>query len=330
MNLNMIAKQAGVSVSTVSKAFNGSKEISQSTKERIFEIARENNCFEKYFKNKYDKKVVAVIYPELQGNYYTQIVDELEKMLREKNVVMVSSITNFDKEREKALVDYYAMYSGVDGIILVEAMNKRYKNIRIPLVSFMTSDAKTRNSHSDNIQIDVNGSVEEAIMCLKEFGHTRIGFAGESLTAIKAEMYKKAMRKAGLIVRPSDIKVSSKRFEEAGVECMNAWFDEPDRPTAILAAYDYIAVGVLRSIYKKGYSVPEHFSVVGMDDIPIISYMHTSISSIKTNTLHACRTIVDVVVKKMDNQFYTSRENITISTEFILRESVGPVSTSCK
>ncbi len=104
MNLSMIAKPAEVSVSTVSKAFSGSKEISEETKLRIFEIAKQNNCFDKYFKNKYGKKVVAVLYPEIQSNYYTKIVDDLERMLRQKDVVMVSSITNFDKERENITI----------------------------------------------------------------------------------------------------------------------------------------------------------------------------------------------------------------------------------
>ena len=65
MNLSMIAKLAGVSVSTASKAFAGSREISAETRERIFQIARENGCFDKYIKSKYKKKVIAVIYPEL-------------------------------------------------------------------------------------------------------------------------------------------------------------------------------------------------------------------------------------------------------------------------
>jgi len=324
MNLKMIAKLAGVSVATVSKAFSGSKEISDKTKERIFEIARQNDCFDKYFKNKYGKKVVAVIYPEIQSNYYAKIVDDLEKMLQERNIVMVSSISDFDKEREVELFQYYAFYSGVDGIIIVEQRNHIKNNIHMPVVSFFTSGVKAKNKHADNIQIDLSASIEEAILCLKELGHTKIGFAGEALTGVKLDMYKKAMRKAELIVRPADIKISSKRFEEAGIECMEKWFQEENPPTAILAAYDYIAVGLARCISKKGLSIPEDFSIVGIDDIPIVSYMHTAISSVKTHTEEACRAIVDTIVKKIENPYYTPRENITIKTEFVRRESIGP------
>ena len=81
MNLSMIANLAGVSVSTASKAFAGSREISEETRERIFQIARENGCFDKYIKNKYEKKVIAVIYPELRGGFYTDVLSILDELI---------------------------------------------------------------------------------------------------------------------------------------------------------------------------------------------------------------------------------------------------------
>ena len=70
MTLQRLADLAHVSVATVSKAFSGSKEISEETRQRIFAIARENNCFEKYHKGIYHKRVISVIAPELRGEYY--------------------------------------------------------------------------------------------------------------------------------------------------------------------------------------------------------------------------------------------------------------------
>ena len=64
MNLSNIAKKAGVSVSTVSKAFSGSREIGEATRQRIFDIARAEGCFDKYNKNPFSKPVIAVICPE--------------------------------------------------------------------------------------------------------------------------------------------------------------------------------------------------------------------------------------------------------------------------
>ena len=131
------------------------------------------------------------------------------------------------------------------------------------------------------------------------------------------------MYKAGLIIRPSDIKISSRRFEAAGMEIMESWLEEKQPPTAILAAYDYIAIGLARSIHSKGLRVPEDFSIIGMDDISVIPYMETSMSSIRTNTEEACRVCVDLIMKKIDNQYYRSRQDIVIATELVIRESVA-------
>ena len=74
MNLQTLAKYSGCSVSTVSKAFSGSSEISEDTKNKIFEIAKELGCFEKYSKEIYGKKLIAVLCPETESAYYTSFL----------------------------------------------------------------------------------------------------------------------------------------------------------------------------------------------------------------------------------------------------------------
>ena len=78
MNIQKLAKLAGVSAGTVSKAFSGSLEISDKTRQHVFEIAKQYGCFEHYNKNKYSKKVVAVICPEVKSEYYCSIVSFIE------------------------------------------------------------------------------------------------------------------------------------------------------------------------------------------------------------------------------------------------------------
>lgn len=320
MNLSTIAKLAGVSVSTVSKAFAGSAEISDQTREQIYRIARENGCFDKYIKHKYNKKVVAVICPEMLGGAYPATLATLDRMIAAQGGLMISSATNFSDARKKELFTYYSSYGKVDGIIVIGSAGGLNNSIKIPLVSLFN---KGRNSKVDTIQCDVQSAMIQAIECLKQYGHTRIGFAGEHLTMGKVDDYRTAMEEAGLYVRPNDIKVSAKRFEEAGMEIMEQWLAEKEPPTAIIAAYDNIAMGIVKSIRRKGLRVPEDFSVIGIDDIPLAAYTDTSLSSIRTFREEACQAAVDLLMKKIENQYYTSRQEIIISTELILRDSVG-------
>ena len=69
MTLRELAALTNYSVSTVSKAFHGAEDISESTREEIFAVAREYGCFGKYYKDKYQKKIIAVICPELRSEH---------------------------------------------------------------------------------------------------------------------------------------------------------------------------------------------------------------------------------------------------------------------
>ena len=105
MNIKKLSQLAGVSPGTISKAFNGSQEISEATRAKIFEIAKQYNCFERYNKLKYTKKVVAVICPEVKSEYYCSIVSYIEKSLHKLGVMMVLSISEFSTEKEEELIN---------------------------------------------------------------------------------------------------------------------------------------------------------------------------------------------------------------------------------
>ena len=79
MTLGKLAGIAGVSVSTASKAFSGSNEISEATREMIFELARKYGCFDKYYKNKYESTVFAVIAPEINSEHYYKLIIAIQK-----------------------------------------------------------------------------------------------------------------------------------------------------------------------------------------------------------------------------------------------------------
>ena len=78
ITLSKIAKLAHVSVSTVSKAFSGSSEVNEQTRNLIFEIAKQNNCFKKYYNTKYPRYVIAVISPEFKSSFYSLSEGEAE------------------------------------------------------------------------------------------------------------------------------------------------------------------------------------------------------------------------------------------------------------
>lgn len=328
MNLETLAQLAGVSVGTVSKAFSGSGEISEKTRERIFTIARENGCFDKYNKNRFSKKVIAVLCPEVTSAYYTAILSLLEKEITAHGGICLVSVTSFLPEREKELFDYYASYCRADGVILVNQCARINNVVRTPAVSLMCNTRASQSCNIDRIDSDMSDSIHEAVAYLKFLGAERIGFVGEKKTSSKLTLFKKAMLAEHLNIDEHFIYISEHRFEKAGEDCANAWLAADILPQAVLAAYDYIAIGFIQRLKTVGLSVPQELSVIGMDDIPLAAYFDPPLSSIRSNTDEACRMAVELILKKIDNQYFSTRQRLSVPSELIVRGSCTKISSA--
>ena len=318
MNLADIAREAGVSVATVSKAFSGAKDVGADTRERIFAVAKQHGCFDHYNKNKFEKPVIAVLTPEL-SEHYTAITGFLDREITALGGIMVESMTGFSPEREQELFQYYTGYAHVDGIILIDERGEIQNTTQVPAVAFH----RKKRRYIDNIVLDFDRGVEDAVRYLKEMGHTDIGFAGEQLTTGKQDCFCRAMRKVGLPLQKKRIKTTATRFEMAGEELAAAWLREGDLPTALITSYDHIAIGAIRYFRRHGVRVPEDISVIGMDDIPVAPSFDYSLTSIRVPTEAACCEAVKLLFKKLQNQHYSTRQSIVLNTAFVARETTG-------
>ena len=321
MNLTDIAREAGVSVATVSKAFSGARDISDATRERVFAVARLAGCFDHYNKNKFPKHVIAVLLPELTSEYYSAIAAVLEREITAAGGIMTVSTANFDKTRAKELFDYYASYAHADGIILIDAGQNLSNTTGVPAVAF--SGKQRKRQYIDTIVLNFDSGLTAAVQHLKELGHTEIGFACETLAVAKQEHFCTAMRRAGLTPHKRHLKLTDARFEQAGEVLAAEWLREGELPTAIITAYDHIAIGAMRYFRRHGVRVPEDISLIGMDDIPLCTYLDSALTSIRVPAEAACREAVALVLKKMKNQHYSVRDSIVLQTELVLRDTTG-------
>lgn len=160
MTLSKLAKLANVSVSTVSKAFSGSKEVSSDTRELVFRIAKENNCFDKFYKNIYDKTVIAVICPEFRSRYYGNYISLLETEISKRGSTMLVGCTDFDINKENELLEYYTTYAKVDGIIMVSQQSEGISSYSIPIISLSMC------AGIDSIYQSIENCIYEAIKYL--------------------------------------------------------------------------------------------------------------------------------------------------------------------
>ena len=316
MTLSKIAKLANVSVSTASKAFSGSSEVNEETREMIFRVAREHGCFKKFYNAKFPKLVIAIIAPEFKSAYYTRYLSCLQDALGAENCELCVSTTDFSPEKEESLLEYYYKHSNVDGILVLDSHISIEGRYEIPIVS-LNSKRKARYPHE--IINNMYPAMQECAAYLKSKNVTDVGFVGERLTQGKCRSFAQALGEVGIQLPEENISTTEKRFEEGGYDAMEKLFEKNRVPRAILCAYDYMAIGVVRCICEHGLRVPEEVAVLGMDNLRQDEFLTPPLASISSKTQTLCNLGAEAILRLINGESVPDRQEV--NSTFYLRRS---------
>lgn len=317
MSLKELAKQANVSISTVSKAFSGSADISEKTRDHIFNTAKSMGIYEKYHKERAPKTVIAIICPEICSEYYSDIVDNINKSAEKYGAMTVVSISGFDSTRVNELFRYHAYIQKVDGIIVLSGAESIINPDKFPVIAFGTSF----DADKDSISVDVQDGILSAIRYLAENGHSKIAYIGEKNTEKTFDEFKSAMDALGLIVDKKLVYSGTERFEEAGVAGMTRMFESKSVPTAVFAAYDYIAIGAIKCINAHGLKVPDDISIIGTDDTYSAAQMNIPLTSI-SKTPGGYDKAIEMLLRKINNKYVSFKAGEPYKAKLVKRKSV--------
>ena len=316
MTLSKLAKLANVSVSTASKAFSGSPEVSDETRNMIFDIARENHCFRKFYNAKYPKVVIAIIAPEFKGAYYTRYLCCIQDELEKANCELCVSTTNFSEEKERSLLEYYCRYASVDGIIVMGSLVNTFPEQEIPVV-FITPTNKQPNCVS--VSLDFVPALRQTIDYLKSKNVSSVGFIGETLTHGKLKAVTQIFAEEYIPLNRQHIVISDKRFEAGGYDAMEKLFAQEQLPRVVICAYDHMAIGAIQCIYDHGLTVPEDIAVIGFDDIAEAKFLNPPLSSIYVHVEDICRLASQAILQNINGESAELSQRVT--SELKLRRS---------
>lgn len=321
MTLNELAGTLGLSVSAVSKAFSGATDVGEETRERVFKAAKKYGCFEKYYKGHRNRKVVAILIPETDREFYSRLCGILERLLHKQGIDTIIGVTRCDKDHAARMFSDFAYRMQVDGVIVLGYAEKIQNPDEIPLIVLMNDTPHAANA--DRVRFYQTDAICELIGKIKEFGHKSVGFIGEVNTGIKLDMYKMAMRHHGIPVKSKYIVADTKeRSVVAGEIGMQKLIDSGDVPSVIFTAYDQIAFGAMKRAMQCGYRIPQDISFAGFDNELLTSYLDVPLTSIGFELDEACEKIVSLLIKRMENKHYRSEETIIVPYEVHIRESL--------
>lgn len=247
MTIKKLAELSGFSIGTVSKAFSGSREISEDTRQKIFEIAKLNNCYENLNTRKFPKKIIGIIVSDISG--YSSVLNQLESCIRASGAVPVIMTGSKSKKAEAELVDISIRYKKTDGVIIVNPNGSYSHDCVIPL----------------SIEQENAPSLADAIALLKRGGHSRISFIATSKGSYSSGMFKKLLAENGIRSGGNYYAESDSDSELSGYETMGHLFEMSTIPTAIISESDAMAKGAEKYIVSRGLKVPKDISVIGLE-----------------------------------------------------------------
>ena len=321
----MIAAEAGVSQSTVSKALRDSGEISDKTALRIRNIAEQMG----YFKEKkarlrrtmeYLYPHVAVLVPEIIGWSYALAVTSLQNRIEAIGGTVQIYLTKFDEARFSILVDRLNRESFAD-IILSFASYTYTGRSRLP-IGYMTGHSPEDPNCAFSVSADVAGGYEDAVRHLYKLGHRKIGFLGEENTTIKQQFFCDAMEKCGCRIRREWLIKTQSRFEQIGHEGVAAMCALSAMPTALVTAYDEVAFGAVRELRRRGFRVPEDISVVGCNDTHSAACMDPPLTTIRIHSEARTDAVVRLICAVLEgNPLSVEEMHLSLPAPLIIRES---------
>lgn len=293
ITLSKIAKEAHVSVSTASKAFSGSTEVNEETRQVIFNVAKKYGCFKKFFNAKYTKYVIAVICPEFGSMHYARYLSFLRQHLEKENCEICVAESNFSAEKEKQLLEYYYKHADVDAIIVIQPAGDIYGYHEVPVLLLGRVDKKR---DCPTVFCNMDTALEESIDYLSERGVDSVGYIGEALSAGKLVHLQNILIKKGLACRDEHIQIASQRFEAGGYEAMEKLLHASSLPRVVICAYDNMALGAMRCIMDHGLRIPEDIAILGMDNIPQAPYFVPPLASIASQTEELCSIATQTII----------------------------------
>ena len=269
-----VARLAGVSQAAVSMVLSGgSGAIPAETWERITSAAKKLG----YVPNRAAQALrtsrtmtIACIVPDITNPFYPALIRGIQSVTDEVNYDVVAVNTDGHPERERHFLDWFRQ-GRVDGVIGV-FFTLRAKDFK-PLVDAGVPVIRIESSHKrggaiaiDDIFVDSQAAAAEVTHYLHDKGHTRIAMiAGRGgPQGVRVEGYRAAMAQFG---GTEHVVIEDEFNEQAGVRAAEAVLASGYAPTAIFAANDLMAIGVMQALRDRGIDIPREIAVVGFDDI---------------------------------------------------------------
>jgi LacI family transcriptional regulator len=329
VTLREIAKAAGCSVSTVSRAFAGSEHpVNEETKTRILAIANRlgyrPNVAARGLKTDRTFTVGLVVY-NIASPFTPVLIRGIQEYLRQHDYFSIIISTDWDPELESEAV-HQLISRSIDGIIFVESWRDE-ANITLDVANkpYVFVYRLFNGSYANSVLADDRHGARLAVEHLVKLGHRRIGYINgpHDWNSSKDRLagYRDVLTQYEIPYDPSLVEEGSWEVQ-SGYPIARKYLAMSDRPTAIFAANDLMALGAIYAVQDAGLHVPNDVAVVGYDDRDIASCSKPTITTICPPSFEMGKLAAQLIVNRLENQVEI-KEPVRVQGKLIIRESCG-------
>ncbi|MCC7372417.1 MAG: LacI family DNA-binding transcriptional regulator [Chloroflexi bacterium] len=325
-----VAREAGVSTTTVSHVLNDTRPVAVATRQRVLaaieRLHYEVNSLAQGLKR--DRShTIGLLITDISNPFFTSLVRGIEDVANAAGYSVI--LCNTDEDPRKELT-YLSMLrrKRVDAILMAPTGTRqpavdRLVELGFPLVCF---DRPPPGAPCDAVLVDNVRGAWEAVNHLVELGHTRIGvisgLAGVGTTNERLAGFHQALADRGIRADPDLVRLGNSRLD-GGYREMLALLDLPRPPSAVFSTNNLMTIGALLALQARQVRVPDDLAIVGFDDFDWAIVLRPRLTSVAQPTYEIGATAARMLLERIEGGGGKEPRHVVLPTRLIVRESCG-------
>ncbi|HJV94913.1 MAG TPA: LacI family DNA-binding transcriptional regulator [Albitalea sp.] len=323
-----VAREARVSVATVSRALNGHSNVTPETRDHVLGVAARLRFIPSEAARTLISRrthTVGALLPDLHGEYFSELIRGIDLAARARGLHLLVSSSHGDAAEAAAALR--AMNGRVDGLLVMSPhvnADFLWGNVPEGLPAVLMNTRVAEGKHS-SFAVDNYGGAFAMVRHLVERGHKRIAFVAGPDSNFEAQERLRGYRAAlaELLPEAHEDVLQGDFTQESGWRVGNQVVALTERPTAVFASNDMMAIGCLSAFNEAGLQVPRDIALAGFDDIPISRYVNPPLTTVRAQITELGALALDRLASSIEEPERIAVQHLTLRADLIVRQSTA-------
>jgi LacI family transcriptional regulator len=323
-----VARVAGVSVATVSRTLNGHPNVTPVMRERVMGVVTQLRFVPSSTARSMITRrthTIGALLPDLHGEYFSELIRGIDLAARARGLHLLVSSSHGDAV--EAATALRAMNGRVDGLLVMSphaSADFLWGNVPDDLPAVLMNTHVAGGRHS-SFEVDNHGGARAMVAHLVGLGHREIAFVAGPESNFEAQERLRGFRAAMAEALPGHVEqVLQGDFTQAsGYRAGQQIVALAERPSAVFASNDMMAIGCLAAFNEAGLRVPADLSLAGFDDVPVSRYVNPPLTTVQARIVELGGLALERLASAIEAPEHETPRHQTLRADLIVRHSTA-------